>query len=159
MRCIFRFVRSLPRRNENFLSNSRYIIHPAGSEAYLEGMKTCWSAAQHIHLPACPKPTSKEWKHYFSFYAMSSVNSPKPTSKEWKPDSPIPSKRGGYGPKPTSKEWKRCDTRTPANFACARPKPTSKEWKQEISTLYNQFNTCPKPTSKEWKQVTDPPKG
>ena len=80
---ITRFVRSLPRRNENNLSDRcrtsctwseaylegmktaqkcTFICVRTKSEAYLEGMKTCFPPMFSSTCSAGPKPTSKEWK-------------------------------------------------------------------------------------------------
>jgi len=54
------FVRSLPRRNENYVLTILYMSYPP-SEAYLEGMKTTINLAVTVSDKS-PKPTSKEWK-------------------------------------------------------------------------------------------------
>jgi len=56
-----KFVRSLPRRNENNASCAAFSVC-LRSEAYLEGMKTWKTCTGPLRSISRPKPTSKEWK-------------------------------------------------------------------------------------------------
>jgi len=80
---ITRFVRSLPRRNENDTDTR---AEPS--------------------FPERPKPTSKEWKRVSFCVPKFIETGPKPTSKEWKPIFSAASALLFSSPKPTSKEWK-----------------------------------------------------
>ena len=133
-----------------------YILSIISSEAYLEGMKTCFCYLIRYVNCMCPKPTSKEWKLPFLMPVYFLPNRPKPTSKEWK--------RGGwrikserlYSPKPTSKEWKLVRPRI-FLFLISCPKPTSKEWKLPRTAIERDVQQSPKPTSKEWKLQSKTP--
>jgi len=75
-------VRSLPRRNENFVAFVCLYTVLSESEAYLEGMKTC-SPAPNLEILAYVRslPRRNENKSEL-FLNLQLYYSPKPTSKE-----------------------------------------------------------------------------